>query len=215
MSVVLNNEDKNRLLKRFDTFFEPFFSTKEVGKGTGLGLATVFGIVKQHRGWIDVHSEPGHGTCVRVCLPVLERSFVASASAPQPKSRGGSETILLAEDDPAVRLITRVTLERQGYRVIEAASGVEAASLWPQHKGQVALLLTDLVMPGGTSGHQLACQLRKDKPQLKVIYMSGYSTEVAGRELELRSGENFLQKPFPPTLLLETLRRCLDGSSLD
>ena len=190
--------------------FEPFFTTKEPGKGTGLGLATVFGIVKQHGGWIKVQSEPGQGSRFQIFLPASTDRMAAGAETRQ-KPRGGTETILLVEDNDAVRRLTQITLTRHGYRVVEAASGVEAVKRWTECRGEVALLLTDIVMPDGMSGQQLAQQLHNDLPRLKVIYTSGYSAEIAGRELKLRSGENFLQKPCPPDRLLETVRRCLDS----
>ena len=191
--------------------FEPFFTTKEPGKGTGLGLATVFGIVKQHRGFTRVRSEPGCGATFEVVLPALElpRSEHAD-SAGRAGVRGGTETILLVEDEAAVRVLTRTILERRGYRVLEAATGAEALPIWRDHRAEVALLVTDLVMPGGVSGQQLAQQLQAEKPSLAVVFMSGYSAEVAGKEIQLRGGENFLQKPFAPNVLLETIRRCLD-----
>ncbi len=192
--------------------FEPFFTTKEPGKGTGLGLATVFGIVKQHRGWIEVLSEPGKGTEFQVYLPALDGAANSAVVEARPQPRGGTETILLAEDDDAVRSLTKATLERHGYRVLSVASGVEAIQVWPEHRDQVALLLTDLVMPGGVDGQQLARQLQEDNPNLKVVFTSGYSAEIAGRKLELRRGECFVQKPCPPDVLLEALRRCLDGA---
>jgi len=192
--------------------FEPFFTTKEPGKGTGLGLATVYGIVKQHKGWLKVYSEPGRGTNFQIFLPASAGTSADPAQpAARPKPRGGTETILLVEDEPAVRSLTRTILERRGYQVLEAANGVEGFSVWQEHRGAVSLLLTDLVMPAGVSGQKLARQIQAEKPGLKVIFTSGYSPEIAGRELELRSGENFLQKPCSPDQLLETVRRCLDG----
>ncbi len=140
--------------------FEPFFTTKEPGKGTGLGLATVFGIVQQHRGWLTVDSAPGQGTTFKVFLPALAAAPAPATVETRPNSRGGTETILLAEDDPAVRTATAAILKHHGYRVLEAASGPEALKLWDEQGGAIALLFTDLVMPGGLSGRQLAQQLR-------------------------------------------------------
>jgi nitrogen-specific signal transduction histidine kinase/CheY-like chemotaxis protein len=192
--------------------FEPFFTTKEPGKGTGLGLATVFGIVKQHEGWLKVDSMPGQGTNFKVFLPARTATSAEAARAEAPpKPRGGTETILLAEDDSDVRMLVQAVLEHHGYKVIEAANGIEALKLWTEHRGTVALLLTDLVMPAGMTGQQLARRLQQDQPDLKIIFTSGYSAEIAGRELQLRSGENFVQKPFAPYQLLEVVRKCLDG----
>ena len=134
----------------------------------------------------------------------------ASAAVARTADRGGSETILLAEDEPTVRMLTRIILERRGYRVLEAANGPEAVVLWTRHRAEIALLLTDLVMPGGMTGLQLAQRLRHDQPRLKIIMTSGYSAEIAGTELEPRHGDIFLQKPCAPELLLETVRQCLD-----
>jgi PAS domain S-box-containing protein len=190
--------------------FEPFFTTKESGRGTGLGLATVFGIVKQHHGWIDVQSRPGEGSQFDIFVPAL-----AAAEAParpaRAEPRGGTETILVVEDDQLVRMLTCAMLERHGYRVLEASDGAEAMRVWREHAGQVALLLTDLVMPGGMGGQQLARQLQEERPGLEVVFTSGYSGDIAGRELSLRSGENFLQKPCTADQLLAAVRRSLDA----
>ncbi len=191
--------------------FEPFFTTKEPGKGTGLGLATVFGIVKQHRGWLKVDSKPGSGTTFQVFLPASTVAPATAAAAALPKPRGGSETILLVEDEAGVRKITLTLLARHGYTVLEAANGVEALKVWQENRASVKLLLTDLVMPAGVSGQQLAKTLQADKPDLKVVYTSGYSAGIAGREIQLQAGENFVQKPFRPDDLLKTVRSCLDG----
>ena len=192
--------------------FEPFFTTKEAGKGTGLGLATVFGIVKQHQGWLKVDNQPGQGATFRIFLPA---STVTPDEAVQtevkPKPRGGHETILLVEDEAAVRKTIRSLLERRGYQVVAATNGIEALDLWPRHSGKVALVLTDLVMPGGMTGYELARQLQSGQPNLKTIYMSGYSAEMAGREIALRPGEIFIQKPCAAALLLEAIRRSLEG----
>jgi PAS domain S-box-containing protein len=192
--------------------FEPFFTTKEAGKGTGLGLATVFGIIKQHRGWIHVDNQPGRGVTFRIFLPagsVAETKATQTSDKPSP--RGGPETILLVEDEPRVRKSISTILKRNGYHVVAAANGSEALELWGVHHHEMALLLTDLVMPGGMKGHELARRLQSAESNLKVVYMSGYSAEIAGRDIELRSGENFLQKPFLSDHLLETIRRSLDG----
>jgi CheY-like chemotaxis protein len=192
--------------------FEPFFTTKEPGKGTGLGLATVFGIVKQHRGSLTVESEVGKGTTFRIFLPASGvAGRLPDEAAMKPKPRGGTETILLVEDDAAVRMLTRAVLERQGYQVLEAAHGVEALKIWEQHQGIIQLLFTDIVMPRGISGRELAIRLQARNPKLRVIFTSGYSADIAGRELSLQEGQNFIQKPASPQQLLETVRRCLDG----
>jgi PAS domain S-box-containing protein len=191
--------------------FEPFFTTKEAGKGTGLGLATVFGIVKQHQGWIKVDNRPGRGVTFQVYLPA---NTTAVAKTPpiisKPKPRGGKETILLVEDEWEVRDLIRKILIRHGYQVLEATNGVEAISVWQGQSETVALLVTDLVMPAGLSGQELARQLQAAQPNLKVVFISGYSAEIAGRELQLHGGEAFIQKPFATDHLLETIRRILD-----
>jgi PAS domain S-box-containing protein len=191
--------------------FEPFFTTKGPGKGTGLGLATVFGIVKQHRGWVNVESELGHGTTFHIFLPKVEAPLAVVEVETRPKPKGGTETILVTEDDGIVRMSLRKTLEKKGYRVLEASTGPGALRVWAEHGASVELLLTDLVMPGGLDGRELARQLKVDRPNLKVVYASGYSAEMAGKELQLQPGEAFLQKPLSMDELLHTIRDCLDG----
>jgi nitrogen-specific signal transduction histidine kinase/ActR/RegA family two-component response regulator len=193
--------------------FEPFFTTKEVGKGTGLGLATVYGIVKQHQGWIEVSSEVGKGTTFKVLLPAtpapVRRAAVTEADV---EVRGGTETILLVEDDHAVRLTTRRVLESKGYRIREATSAREALEVWHNHAGEIALVLTDIIMPEKLTGRDLAEQLWREQPGLKVIFMSGYSAEVVGENTEFvrRTRSHFLHKPSSARTLLETVRHCLD-----
>jgi len=190
--------------------FEPFFTTKEPGKGTGLGLATVFGIVEQHGGWIAVESTVGQGTTFEVFLPAIEGAV--AAAAPRVRlPRGGSETILLVEDERGVRAVTRKVLERAGYRVLEAANGVEALAVGERHRADIQLLLTDIVMPEGVSGPELAARLRADNPGLRVVFTSGYSADIADREFSLQRGQSFIQKPASQQELLDTIRRCLDA----
>jgi two-component system cell cycle sensor histidine kinase/response regulator CckA len=194
--------------------FEPFFTTKEVGKGTGLGLATVYGIVQQHEGWIEVASELGAGSTFKIFLPALEPSLAAvSATEPvEAKPAGGSETILMVEDDEAVRSLTSRILRRSGYHVHEAASGPQALELWRAHKQEIALVLTDIIMPEHMNGRELADQLRAERPDLKVIFISGYSGETVGKDSAVpwRTGTGFLQKPCHRHTLLQTVREALD-----
>jgi signal transduction histidine kinase len=196
--------------------FEPFFTTKEVGKGTGLGLASVYGIVKQHAGWVEVESEPGHGATFRVFLPVSVRN-AGPAIALQTKTKivGGDETILLVEDQPELRRLTRTVMQRHGYRVFEAGTGVEALFVWDEHGPEIDLLLTDMIMPGGLSGWDLAEQLRGKKDGLKIIYTTGYSPDTISPDVALEEGRNFLAKPYHPDQLLLIIRRCLDERSRD
>jgi PAS domain S-box-containing protein len=192
--------------------FEPFFTTKDVGKGSGLGLATVFGIVQQHQGWINVYSEPGQGTTFRVYLPQLDRPAKLPSAPPAPSpARGGKETILVVEDDPALRGVIRSSLARLGYQIIEAASGVQALEAWHQKRGEIPLLLTDMLMPDGMNGKELAEKLLQKNPKLKVIYISGYSADLAGEDLVLIEGVNFLAKPFEIQKLAKTIRERLDN----
>ena len=194
--------------------FEPFFTTKDVGKGTGLGLASVYGCVKQHEGWIEVSSRKGKGTSFSIFLPVSSLPVApAESSPPVPPTRGGSETILIVEDEPGLRELFSLTLQQLGYRVFAECSGAKALRAWSSRLNQIDLLLTDLVMPDGISGWKLAAALQTEKPDLKAIYMSGHSPEANG--LPLRAGENvrFLAKPFSVQTLAETVRACLDEAN--
>jgi two-component system cell cycle sensor histidine kinase/response regulator CckA len=195
--------------------FEPFFTTKEPGKGTGLGLATVYGIVKQHQGWIEVSSLLGKGTAFKIFLPAIPRPLNPAALAnTEPALRGGSETVLVVEDDSAVRMITRRSLESFGYTVYEASSAREALECWRNHGPEIALLLTDLVMPGGT-GRELARQLQAQNPRLKVIFITGYSAQAAAKDTAFLQGPitNLLQKPFSTRDLILRVRECMDSSA--
>jgi CheY-like chemotaxis protein len=194
--------------------FEPFFTTKEAGKGTGLGLAAVYGIVKQHQGWIEVESAVGAGTTFRIYFPASARRPDAATNAEtSEKVTGGKETILVVEDESALRELVEEILSLYGYRVVTACSGVDALRVWEKNRDQVDLLLTDMVMPEGISGRELAERLQRQVPTLKVVYTSGYSPGMAGKDLALLDGFNFLPKPYPPTRLAEVVRECLDGRS--
>jgi two-component system, cell cycle sensor histidine kinase and response regulator CckA len=191
--------------------FEPFFTTKAPGKGTGLGLATVFGIVEQHHGWIDVASRVGQGTTFEIFLPALPGARVtARKEISALKLAAGTESILLVEDDPAVRKLTKASLEYCGYRVLEADSAASALDLWESLAEPIHLLFTDLIMPGGLTGCDLADRLLERKPGLKIIYSSGYSHDVVRPDLHLTPGYNFLQKPYRLTEMAATVRRRLD-----
>jgi PAS domain S-box-containing protein len=195
--------------------FEPFFTTKEAGKGTGLGLATVYGIVTQHRGWVTVKSSPGKGTVFSIYLPALSESAAPAASAARTEPpRGGEETILLVEDEPAVRNTLTMYLGRFGYQVLQAVNGVQALEVWALHSQKIQLLLTDMVMPEGLSGLDLAEKLRASRPGLPVIVTSGYSTELV-EDAGAKLGEvTFLAKPCSPTELASAVRKCLDEAPI-
>ena len=192
--------------------FEPFFTTKEVGKGTGLGLATVYGITKLHRGWIEVSSEVNKGSAFKIFLPATSKPTDAPAAEPVEKEiRGGNEALLLVEDEPELRALARQILECYGYRIFEARTGAEALKLWPQHAQEIDLLLTDIVMPEGITGWELAGQLRAERPDLKVICASGYSIDLLNKQFDAPGAFRFLQKPFKPQTLALAVRECLDA----
>jgi PAS domain S-box-containing protein len=193
--------------------FEPFFTTKEVGKGTGLGLATVYGIIKQHQGWIEVESELGKGTAFRVFLPGSNESIEPSdEQTTEQQVRGGTETILVVEDEAPVRELVCNLLAGHGYTILQAESGMKALQVWKDRKNHVDLLLTDLVMPDRMNGRELAERLWAESPALKVIFTSGYSADVVGKDFVLRRGLNYLQKPYHPQKLALVVRDCLDAN---
>ena len=190
--------------------FEPFFTTKPKGRGTGLGLSTVFGIVEQSGGHIRVASTVGHGTTFEILLPAVhERPNRIEEPREIPLPRG-TETILLAEDDEQLRTLTARILVAQGYRVLEASDGVEALRVAEEHTGTLDLLTTDMVMPS-MGGHDLASELTARRPGLKVLFVSGYTDDAVGRG-ELQPGDAFLQKPVDPRQLARKVRQVLDGS---
>jgi len=191
--------------------FEPFYTTKESGRGTGLGLSTVYGIVKQSGGYIWVYSEPGKGTTFKVYLPRVEERVEVSSTAqiPAAAARDGKETILLVEDEPSVRELTRMVLSKRGYAVLEALNPADAERLAGSHGSEIHLLLTDVVMPG-MSGHELAKRLTARHGNLRVLYMSGYTHNVIAEDGTLEEGLSFLQKPFTPQVLAQKVRETLD-----
>jgi len=188
--------------------FEPFFTTKEAGKGTGLGLATVYGIVKQHQGWIEVSSQLGSGTTFKIFLPAGAPG-VKQKLVPQMKASPavGHEKILLVEDDADVRMVARDVLEASGYQIWEASNGLEALNVWKTNASQIDLLLTDVIMPGGLNGRELSDRLRRERPGLKVILMTGYSPDLM---VKIQPQSHILTKPFSMEGLTETVRNCLD-----
>ena len=198
-----------------DRIFDPFFTTKDIGKGTGLGLSTVHGIVQQHEGWIEVSSEVGHGSTFKLFLPVWEGETAAppaekTGSGSKP-SHGSGEAVLIVEDEGIVREAARLALERGGYQVFEAGDGPEALTSWERCPARISLLVTDMVMPHGVSGGALARVLQTRDPHLRVLYTSGYSSEVVREDLHLTHGVNFLRKPYDPPTLLKAVRLCLDA----
>lgn len=195
--------------------FDPFFTTKEAGKGTGLGLATVAGIAEQHHGWVEVESVLGAGTTFRVFLPARRDLTLQPGPGPEPVpvAVGGRETLLVIEDDPQLRKLVRMALQRWGYTVLEAASGVESLRLWERDAARIQLLIVDLVLPDGVSGWELLQRLRQQQPGLRAILTSGYSAPLSDAELKTMPGVQFLSKPFDPAALGRMVRRALDESA--
>jgi CheY-like chemotaxis protein len=192
--------------------FEPFFTTKELGKGTGLGLATVFGIVKQHQGWIEVQSELGKGTTFHIFLPASSKAVIDSAQAEtQFRQRGGNEIILVVEDERDLRDFVARELRRHGYRVFEAVDGPGALKIWSEYKNRINLVFTDVIMTGGLNGRQVAEKIWEENPRMKVIFSSGYGAETLGKDFKLDPGIVYLQKPYLPQTLIKIVRNTLDA----
>jgi PAS domain S-box-containing protein len=187
--------------------FEPFFTTKDVGKGTGLGLATVYGIVREHSGWVEVSTAVGEGSEFRVYVPCAPAPAAGPANEAAPTARvQGKETVLLVEDEDAVRRLAGLILTTHGYKVIEADCGARALALWEERAAEIDLVITDMVMPGGISGRDLAERLRQARPGLGIIFTSGYSPSRGGRDQQLLKGLKFLPKPYNADKLLKAIQ---------
>jgi two-component system, cell cycle sensor histidine kinase and response regulator CckA len=205
IAVSDNGEGMNRETQA--RIFEPFFTTKEKGRGTGLGLSTVYGIIKQSGGYVFVQSELGRGTVFTIYFPRVDEACDALGDAPAPlAAAGGTETVLLVEDEDSVRQLVRETLESRGYRVLEAANGQDALALAAAHADPIHLVITDVVMPG-LSGHELVQQLQPARPGLKVLYLSGYAQDAFPAAAD--SHKSFLQKPFTLRNLTRKVREIL------
>jgi PAS domain S-box-containing protein len=186
--------------------FEPFFTTKALGRGTGLGLATVYGIIKQHQGWIQVNSSLGEGTTFHLYLPAcLEKSAPLQMPAVEQRTIGGTETILLVEDETPLLKLMHHILESYGYKVLDSTCGKTALEIWQQHKHKIELLLTDLILPDGMTGFELAKSIQAEKPSLKIIYTSGYDANRLSQQLMPPADGTFLQKPFHARKLAEAV----------
>ena len=196
--------------------FEPFFTTKELSKGTGMGLATVYGIVKQHAGWIEVETEVGKGSTFRVHIPSTNRATERhEVTHPESVADDGGHTIFVVEDDAAVRSLVVEVLTSYNYKVIEAENGDTAIQRWPECREEVDLLLTDMVMPGEANGLTVARHCKSSKPDLKVIYTSGYSSELFGSDVQLEDGVNYLPKPYFCGKLTAIIRNALERRQAD
>jgi two-component system cell cycle sensor histidine kinase/response regulator CckA len=193
-----------------ERIFEPFFTTKEPGKGTGLGLSIVYGIVKQHNGYINVYSEVGKGSTFKIYFPVICDDSEGLEMRKMTDSPRGSETILLAEDEPTVRNLTGTVLEEFGYQVIEAEDGISAVEKFKENADRISLLVTDVIMPG-KNGREACNEIRKIRPGLKVLFMSGYSGDILNRNGVLEENLNFISKPITNGVLLRKVRDILDA----
>ncbi|HHT9147293.1 MAG TPA: ATP-binding protein, partial [Candidatus Wunengus sp. YC61] len=191
-----------------EKIFEPFFTTKEVGKGTGLGLAMVYGIIKQHNGYIHVNSEVGKGSTFKVYLPLIKSKVRHSKGDIQLAIKGGTETILVAEDEENVRSLIKIMLEGHGYTVIEAVDGRNAIDKFRENKDAIHLLLLDVIMPD-KNGREVYDAIKETMPDIKTIFMSGYSKDVIHEDIS-RLGVSFIWKPVLPTVLLKKVRAALD-----
>jgi len=212
--ISVTDSGTGMTLETLAHLFEPFFTTKDRGKGTGLGLATVYGVVKQSGGYIWVNSELGKGSCFKVYLPEIDEPVSAPVrTAPMGESFRGTETVLLVEDADALRKLAFTLLEQNGYQVLAAASGLEALKMLEGKPHRIDLLLTDVIMPG-INGRALAERLAPLQPGLKVLYMSGYTNSAIADHGILDPGTKLLHKPFSEEELIQKVRDVLDGDKL-
>jgi len=208
--LAVSDTGEGILPEVFPHIFEPFFTTKEVGRGTGLGLSTVYGIVKQSGGSVWVYSQLGRGTTFKVYLPRVEEPATVVVESLQHPATSGAETVLLVEDEPALRDLIKIALVKSGFTVLDVGNPADAIKLCRQHTTPLHLLLTDVIMPG-MDGPSLAKQVQKARPDIKVLYMSGYATNFIMHEGLVDAGTNFIEKPFHPRALLSKVREVLDG----
>jgi two-component system, cell cycle sensor histidine kinase and response regulator CckA len=193
--------------------FEPFFTTKEKGKGTGLGLSTVYGVVKQSGGYIDIETSPGEGAAFKIYLPRTGEVAAVHASESEPKTTSvGNGTILIAEDETSLRTLACNILEACGYTVLQAADGEEALAISRKYRGAIEVLLTDVVMPG-MGGKELARELSRERPGMRIIYMSGYTGQTFEEQWPIESGSFVLMKPFSRQELRQKVHEALDSVS--
>jgi CheY-like chemotaxis protein len=194
--------------------FEPFFTTKEVGKGTGMGLATVYGIIRQHDGYIDCRSAPGKGTTFEILMPTIEQEATATETRVEKPSPRGTETVLVAEDDEAVRRMATRVLESAGYAVITAVDGAEALRKLDAAGDRIAMALLDVVMPNG-GGRRVHEVIRLRHPHVRVLFTSGYAADSIHRGFVLEEGLNLIQKPYGAGELLRAVRKVIDASAVN
>ena len=213
--ICMSVKDEGRGISAVDLphIFEPFYTTKEVGKGTGLGLSTAFGIIQQHRGVLDVQSEAGDGAVFSIVLPLRAEvnRHETTATTEIPHAKG--ETILVVDDEKMVRELTVMFLEMNGFKVIEATTGAEVQNRWDALKDEIDLVLTDVIMPEGVSGHELGQWIHHRRPEMKIIYCSGFSRNHINRDYKLKEGDNFLTKPFSLDSLISIVHRNLSGEA--
>ena len=202
--VGMNEKTRERI-------FEPFFTTKEVGKGTGLGLSIVYGIIKQHKGHVKEYSRPGIGATFTIYLPLTEAVAEEPQSQKAETPRGGTETILIAEDNDHVRRIAKNVLEEYGYKVLEAVDGEDGVRVFSEHKEAIQLVILDLVMPR-KNGKEAGREIRKLRSDVKILFTSGYTADILEQRDILEEKAQFISKPMPPQELLAKIREMLDGA---